>query len=358
MINRNEKNILDNQLQQSSFSDYIYIYKSYNLIESKYNFNINEQRLVHLAIKKILLRYIDSNLKKSQINTYLINKNFENIKIYVTEYKHEFNINSNAVYKILEKTASDLSKKTLEYLQYDSTYITKKWMNYCKYNSNERCIELTFNPELILDLLPLKDNFIKLKYLAIKNFKRFYSFRIYELLQNNIYENSRIISVQELKEKLEIELVKYQKISFFKAQVLEPALEEINNLTNLQVSYELLRQGRNIKAIVFNVNLKSANIVINDNKKLKPEIYNKVVNIISLRFNLVNDLSEEQVKELIKEAMIAIKKYNINMDVFKYIEYQVDNIYYYCKTAKVKNCYDYLLIALKKYWKENKEVFS
>jgi hypothetical protein len=85
-----------------------YIFKSHNLIESGYNFTLNEQRLTYLASKKLKPKYIKSNIKPSQMKTLLANESFKDLKIYVNEFKDVFGLKTNNMYSVLKDTADSL----------------------------------------------------------------------------------------------------------------------------------------------------------------------------------------------------------------------------------------------------------
>ena len=65
-----------------------YLYKSNNLIESSYKFDLNEFRLTYLAIKKLTPIYIKSNIKRSEMRTVFGHETFKDIKISVNEFKN------------------------------------------------------------------------------------------------------------------------------------------------------------------------------------------------------------------------------------------------------------------------------
>ena len=88
-----------------------YVFKSHNLIESGYNFTLNEQRLTYLASKKLKPRYIKSNIKPSQMKTLFGNETFKDLRIYVNEFRDAFDLKSNNMYKVLADTAHSLKKR-------------------------------------------------------------------------------------------------------------------------------------------------------------------------------------------------------------------------------------------------------
>ena len=113
------------EIQVQTMDTNTYVFKSHNLIESGYNFTLNEQRLTYLATKKLKPRYIKSNIKPSEIKTLFGHETFKDLRIYVNEFKEEFNLSSNNLYKVLSDTASSLKKKELNYLQDDGTFVEK-----------------------------------------------------------------------------------------------------------------------------------------------------------------------------------------------------------------------------------------
>lgn len=81
-----------------------------------------------------------------------------------------------------------------------------------------------------------------------------YSIRLYELLKS--YENIGKCSFDLTELKLKLQTPEYKEYNNFKKRVIEPALEEINEYTDLQVSFKPIREGRNIKKLFFDINTK------------------------------------------------------------------------------------------------------
>jgi hypothetical protein len=149
-----------------------YVYKSHNLIESGYNFTLNEQRLTYLASKKLKPRYIKSNIKPSQMKTFLANETFKDLRIYVNEFKDVFGLKSSNLYKVLADTAHSLKQKNIQYLQDDGLFVEKSWVITSKYNPEGKYVDLTFHPDLILDLLVIKGRLEKWNTMQQKNLLR------------------------------------------------------------------------------------------------------------------------------------------------------------------------------------------
>jgi len=337
------------EIQVQTMDTNTYVFKSHNLIESGYNFTLNEQRLTYLATKKLKPRYIKSDIKPSEITTLFGHEKFKDLRIYVNEFKEEFNLSSNNLYKVLEDTAKSLKKKELKYLQDDGTFVEKNWVVTSKYNSKEKFVELTFHADLILDLLVIKGKFGKMEYNASKTFTTSYAFRVYELLQNYSYRGNRRFELEDFRYKLGIyDDTKYTKYSEFKRNVLTPSLESINNNTNLNISLKEIRYGKKVGAIEFIISQK-ATPLNNIEEEVDVVDASQVINMEEI---LGCKLSAGQVVELTDLAIASIKKDKINMSFYDYIKYEVERVIEYGKTTTIHNYYGAVKTAIAEYWKE------
>ncbi len=85
-----------------------------------------------------------------------------------------------------------------------------------------------------------------------------YSLRLYELIMSFFYNKtntySRYFAVDELRRLLDAE--KYTKFFHFHEKVIRPAVEEINQYTDLNLSYDQIKEGKKTVAIKFTFSTK------------------------------------------------------------------------------------------------------
>ena len=113
-------------------------------------------------------------------------------------------------------------------------------------------------------LLKLQQEFTKYKLKNILFLHSAYSIRIYELLKQ--FENTKIkqISIVEFREILKIP--KSYQTKHLKPYILEPAKKELSEKTDIKFTYELKKEGRRFKTIIFNIEHNEKNV---DKKPIK-----------------------------------------------------------------------------------------
>lgn len=342
-----EMNNTETQLEFSFMNNEEYVFKSSNLIESKYTLTVNEQRLIYLGAKKLKPRFVKSNVKPSELITYASTQKFGDLRIYVNEFKSEFELKGNSLYERLVETCDTLFKREFMYFNGEGNFVRKRWVITSQYDEVGKYISLTFHPDLILDLLIFKTKYGKLQFNVAKYLKTNYSFRIYEILKNSSHKGKRIMTVNEIREKLEIEPEKYQKYNKFKTDVLDKSLELINKYTDINVEYKPIRKGRSIESIEFDITSNKDEVCVDISDQPEDEHINNVVSIVG------HPLSGTQVNELTNSSLESIKKFNLDLGIYDYINEKVKVVNEYAKTNVVNNYFATLNAAIKNNWQPN-----
>ena len=94
--------------------------------------------------------------------------------------------------------------------------------------------------------------------------KSIYGIRIFELLQEKIKNGRRKLPPNGLNIELTVQYIreccdcedKYERFSQFKLRVLDRAVEEINRVTTYKVSYDYVKRGKSVIALLFHMNMK------------------------------------------------------------------------------------------------------
>ena len=104
-------------------------------------------------------------------------------------------------------------------------------------------------------LLQLHERFTQFELMYTLAMKSQYSIRLYEILKSYEYKHNIILTIDELKKQLFA--TKYTRYPDFKRYVLEKALKEIDDLSDLNVSYKIIKEGRTFTKIQFSIQLRS-----------------------------------------------------------------------------------------------------
>lgn len=114
-------------------------------------------------------------------------------------------------------------------------------------------------------LFELQKDYTRYSLVNVLSLKGKYSIRMYEVLKSYAYKNcgngyTLRIELDTLKDI--INCTKYPAYAEFTRNVLKPSLKEINNYTDIEVSYKNIRIGREVKEIEFYIKEKEGSIAV------------------------------------------------------------------------------------------------
>lgn len=190
--------------------------------------------------------------------------------------------NNTGVYELVIKELSEITGK-----RYDYTYLRKAtegmgsrmfevetdaqvlqlWMfRYVKYLKGQGIIEIKLSEEMLPYLFDLKNNFTSFELLSALRLTSKHAKRIYTICsQWKDLGETKKFDILELKRKLGLVDEKgkeeYTEITMFKKFVLDVAVRQINEHTDLRISYELEKRVRSYKNVVFKVELQAVDMV-------------------------------------------------------------------------------------------------
>ena len=326
-----------------------YIYKSNNLVESSYSLSLNAQRLIYMGAKKLKPIFIKSNIKPSQLKSFLATKTFGDLKIYVTEFKNEFNIKGNYLYDTFVDVAKELWNSKIQYMSNDGKIIEKRWVITCEYDPKNCCISLTFHPDLILDLLVFKNKYNKIQHNATKALKNSDQIRTYELLKRYVKRGVRRFELEDYRYKLAYDDDIYPEYSKLKQRKIKPTIKAINENTDIEIyDFKEIRYGRKIGAIEFYIREnKEAQLEENEeliDDSIDPSHVENVNRIVG------RNLSAGMVSKITNISLNSIKDNHVDMTVYEYIEDKVKAVKNYARSNTIRNYMSVFLTALRENW--------
>ena len=278
------------------------VVKSNDLIEASYRLSLNEQRLI---------LYMASKIKKDD-------SDFRIVKVAVKEFADTFGLDYKNIYKEMRKVTKSLTSKSISIKSHKSDksdgYLHIAWLSSAEYINGT--LELEFSEKMKPHLLELKNNFSQYALGEFVRFTSVYSIRLYQILKRYVgfRDGSKYYLLEDLRRILELEK-KYPKYSNLKRRVIQAAIDEINDVSDINVrSYED-KEGKKVKGIKFVVERKEQHIESNV-EEVRGEVEVNKELIITVKTLLQTVCMDRIVED--KDAVILLKE--ANNDVSKIMQ--------------------------------------
>lgn len=231
------------------------IYKSNNLINSKYNITLIQARF--LAFVSSLINAYDDDFFTYRIRVKTI-LNFLEID------RKNLNWLSESLKQLLTTMIClENSEKVEEYTTF---------LSHFRLDKTNDILEFSFHSSLKPHFLQLKNNFTKLELEQYNKFESVYTLKFYEFLVYNIsiydtYKNSKFstieITLDELLEKFtssynykkkKFEIISsYNHYKNFKRKVLEVAKNELSTKSDISFEYKEIKVNRGVKSLIITI---------------------------------------------------------------------------------------------------------
>ena len=220
------------------------VVKDNALINASYNLDTTEQRLILLAIVQAreLSKNVDAN---------------STLEVHAHHYMKQFNVDKHAAYEGLKNAASNLFERKFSYKgihegTQQEKIVKSRWVSKIAYVDSVGIVELTFAPDVIPLITQLEKSFTAYELKQISSLTSKYAIRLYELLiQWRSVGKTPLFELDDFRFKLGLAEGDYTKMANFKVRVLDAALNQINELTDIIASYEQHKNGRVISGFSF-----------------------------------------------------------------------------------------------------------
>lgn len=243
--------------------------KSNVLIEANYTLNLVAQRLIVLAIIKA--RNQGELSKVGGLH-----------RITAIEYQTHFGCALPMAYESLKSACKSLYESDFVWIGVDEDgdpqEVSSRFVQRAAYNEGKGYVEVMFGNDIIPLITRLSKEYTEYELIQIRNLNSVYALRVFEtLMQWRIVGKTPLITIGNLRKRLGIEDHQYKTMSNFKKRVLDLAVNEINEHTEITATYKQHKEGRNIIGFTF---------------IFKPK---KLVKSLSIEGNFIK-LSEPQIK--------------------------------------------------------------
>lgn len=215
------------------------VVKDNTLINASYTLGLTEQRIILLSIAK-------AQKENKEIN------HTDYVSIHAGEFLDTFSdVNEKSVYASLKDACETLFRREFSY-KLDKTIVRSHWVQSSKYHEDTGHIEILFAKELIPFISQLKSRFTSYFLEDVSKMSSVYAIRLYELIIAwKSTHKTPVFALEDFRNKLGVEPHEYPRMTNFKDRVLNPAIEQINKLSNIQIEMEQHKKGRSIIGFSF-----------------------------------------------------------------------------------------------------------
>lgn len=223
--------------------------KDNSLIGASYNLGVVEQRLIFLAI-------IEAREQKTLIEAGGL------LRVSAQSYAKQFDVEKHTSYEAMKRAVEGLYEAGFAYSKMDEQsgkmgHYKSRWVDKIGYIDDLGCVELVFASDVIPLITRLEARYTEYELKQVVGLQSEYAIRLYELIiQWRSVGKTNLISLVELREKLGL-VDEYKRIEAFKRRVLDLAVKQINEHTDITVDYEQHKQGRVITGFTFKFRIKA-----------------------------------------------------------------------------------------------------
>jgi len=279
-----------------------WIYQSNKLIEASYSFTVLEQKLIRLLAS--MIKKDDVELKEYQFAA--------------TDLSKTLNIHKRNIYRELDSATDKLMARFIK-MKNDDNQEFDKFHLIKKAKLRNGILTMKIDEDM-------KDFYLKLNWYTkyqlknIMQFKSTYSFRLYELLKQYEAIGNRSITIEDLRNGLDIDKKQYPKYSNLKQKVINTAQKEINSCTDIFFDFEEIKLNRKVLSLKFYIKGNKSSIRGIDEvcATVESKYTNKEEKFTMELINVVKTIFKEKITGLEAKSIIDTAKGDINIIKEKY----------------------------------------
>lgn len=225
------------------------VVKSNKMIEASYRLNLVEQQIILFAIcrSREEQRGFTSDTP---------------VTIRAADFAAQFGTNTDRVYSQLKEAVDTLYDRSVTMHDIDpasgKARVTKtRWISQASYIDGTGCIQFIFAPTAIPFITRLGDDggFTSYRLEKIGGMSSAHAVRMYELLVQYLSIGRREIEIAWFRETLELD-GQYKAIKDLKKYVIDLAVTQINEHSDIAVSYTQRKTGRAVTHLIFDIKAK------------------------------------------------------------------------------------------------------
>ena len=258
------------------------VVKTNQLNSALQNLSLPEIRIVQLAI-------VDARETNTGLST------DKPLRIDALRYAEMFETTRQNGYKRMKEAEETLFNRRFSYIDDKGKVIKSRWIQQVRYLDDEGAIELVFTLAVVNGISRIdgaEDFFTSYLLEQTSSMDSIYSVRLYELLvQWKAAKNTPMFELEKFRDQLGVEVTEYKAMCDFKKRVLLVAIDEINEKSDIKISYEQVKKGRSIAGFKFKV-------IAKDNPKKEKQEGFRDVNTADMF--IIDGLNDKQLGRIVR----------------------------------------------------------
>ena len=222
-----------------------------NLVVKTNYLNTVLQNLTLVEIRIIQLAIVDARETGKGLST------DTPLRIDAMRYAEVFNTTRQNGYLMMKDAEETLFNRRFSFLDDDERTVKSRWISQVRYLDDEGAIEVVFTPAVVKGITRIdgaEEFFTKYLLEQTARMDSNYSIRLYELLvQWKKAGKTPLFELEQFRGQMGLGVNEYKRMCDFKRRVLDLAVEEINEKSDLKVSYEQEKKGRRITGFKFKI---------------------------------------------------------------------------------------------------------
>ena len=279
------------------------VVKDNALINASYNLDLVEQRLILLAI-------VEARESGKGINAN------DPLEVHAESYVNQFNVARQTAYQSLKDACKDLFARQFSYQELNKRgkveNVLSRWVSEIRYIDDEATVKLIFAPAIVPLITRLEEQFTKYELQQISHLTSAYAVRLYELLIAwRSTGQTPIIELAEFRKKIGVLEDEYTRMGNFKDRVLNLALAQVNEHTDIKVKCEQHKKGRNISGFSFSFKQKNKEVISVKNEKSTSNLFLKLTD--AQRHLFANKLSRLPEMNIFSQGTESFEQFAIRI---------------------------------------------
>lgn len=220
------------------------VVKDNALIQASYTLGLAEQRLMLLAILEA--RETGEGIDHNSL-----------LRVHAHAYADHFGIDKGNAYEVIKEASKGLFDRYVTYHDKNpkngnDRSFHCRWVDKIGYEKATGTVFMRFTSDVVPLITRLENNFTSYEIEQVANLDSSYAIRLYELLiQWRVAGKTPEFELQDFRRKLGVKENQYKTMSNLKSRVLEPAIKQINEYTDITAKYVQSKRGRTITGFSF-----------------------------------------------------------------------------------------------------------